>query len=226
MVKVKLCGQTRLEDCRISVEAGADFLGVVYDVASSPRSLTEEAAAPIFAHFAARTFLLTCNRPVDEAFVAAVERLNPYALQLTGDESYAEVGRAREATARPVFKSIHLAPAGEGGAAAERLVAEMNRYREAGVDGFVLDTATKGMYGGTGMVNDWELAARLVAAVDAPIFIAGGIDPENVAEAAALPGVYGVDLASGIEAGRKGVKSHDKISRLFAALGRGGIDRP
>ena len=215
-VKVKICGQTSLADAALSIEAGADFIGVVIEVASSPRSLEADAAEPIFQAHGRRTFLLTCDMPQDRLEETAM-RLDPYALQLTGDETPEYVAAIKDSLGGLVFKSIHLPPAGEGSADPEAILAAMASYAQAGADGFVLDTATGGLQGGTGVKSDWTLAAAITAKAPAPVFIAGGINPQNAAQAAALPGIYGIDLASGVESS-KGVKSAEKLGELFAAL--------
>ncbi|MBI4828393.1 MAG: phosphoribosylanthranilate isomerase [Nitrospinae bacterium] len=194
-------------------------MGVVIEVPSSPRSLTPEQARPIFERCGSRAFALTCDKPADAATVALLESLDPYALQLTGREPEETVTRLAHALGKPVFKSIHLPPRGEGNASVESALADMERYATAGATGFVLDTAAKGLYGGTGLSHDWELAARIVARAPAPVLMAGGINPYNVTEAAAIPGLYGIDLASGVE-DAPGVKSEQKLAALFTRLGR------
>lgn len=218
-IKIKICGQTSLEDCEMSVRHGADFLGVVLDVPWSSRSLTVESAEPIFRKFGQITFLLLFNRALDDGILDAVKILKPYAIQLTGKETPETAGAIQQAAGIPVFKSIHLPPVGEGEADAGLLVAKMEEYDEAGVDGFVLDTSSGGMYGGTGKRSDWTTAAEVVRRTSLPVFLAGGINPNNVAEAVSVPGIYGVDLASGVEE-VKGKKSEEKIKRLIQEINR------
>ncbi|MDH5637135.1 MAG: phosphoribosylanthranilate isomerase [Nitrospinota bacterium] len=218
-MKVKICGQTSLADADLSVRMGADYIGVVFEVESSPRSLDMEKARPIFEKHRDRTFLLTCDASLEKIGNAAME-LDPYAIQLTGQETPEDVANLKDEAGGVVFKSIHLPPAGEEGAESpEQILERMKLYVEAGVDGFVLDTSTGGLSGGTGTKSDWAVAARITAASPAQIFIAGGINAENAAEAAAMPNIYGIDLASGAES-ETGVKSEEKLAALFAALGR------
>ena len=216
-VKVKICGQTSLADAALSIKAGADYIGVVLQAPSSPRSLDLDAAEQIFHAHGKRAFLLTLDMPQDQLEDAAM-RLDPYALQLTGNETPEYLAAVKDALGGLVFKSIHLPPAGEGAVDPDAILASMALYAEAGAEGFVLDTATGGLHGGTGVKSDWTLAAAIISKAPAPVFIAGGINPENAAQAAALPGVYGIDLASGVESS-KGVKSAEKLQALFAALG-------
>lgn len=218
-MKVKICGQTTLSDCEMSVRLGADFLGVVVNVGWSARSRTNEEAAPIFEKFADRTFLLTFNEKVGDGYAALVNKLDPYALQLTGQETLAQVAEVKKLTGKPVYKSVHLHPEDSFKDDPAKVIASIEAFIGAGADGFILDTATKGMFGGTGKKSDWELAAKITSAVSSPIFLAGGIDPDNVAKAIATPGIYGVDMASGVEV-EKGVKSEEKLRKLFDVIGK------
>ena len=201
----------------MSVKHGADFLGVVLDVGWSARSLTVEAAKPIFDRFGDRTFLLVFNREPDDDFLRTVDALSPCALQLTGQETPGDAAEIRRLTGRPVYKSIHLSPSGEGADDPEAVARLMGQYSRSGVDGFILDTASAGMYGGTGRRSDWSVAGKITEKIGEPVFLAGGINPGNVAEAARVPGVYGIDLASGVEVSR-GVKSEEKLRELFENL--------
>ena len=220
-MKVKICGQTNLADCEMSIRLGADFLGVVVNVDWSTRSRTIVEATPIFEKFADRTFLLTFNEKVDESYRAMVKKLDPYALQLTGQETPGQVTAIKELTGKPLFKSIHLHPEDSGGDDDPTKVLELIKlYINAGADGFILDTATGGKYGGTGQKSDWEKAAVVIEAVDAPVFLAGGIGPDNVGKAITIPGVYGLDMASGVESS-KGVKSEKKLQKLFEVIRAG-----
>ena len=215
-VKVKLCGQTSLAGADLSLKMGADYIGVALEVESSPRSLSLEAARPIFEEHRAHAFLLTCHMPLEKLEEAVME-LDPYAVQLTGNESPEDLAALKDAIGGLVYKSIHLAPEGAGQRTPEEILAQMEAYAASGADGFVLDTASEGKFGGTGAKSDWALAAKIIAASSQPVFIAGGINPQNISEAAAIPGVYGVDLASGVESA-PGVKDEAKLTALFSAL--------
>jgi len=222
-MKVKLCGQTRARDIRFSFESGADLCGVVLEVESSPRSMTVDSAKPLFDEFGEKLFALTANAetegplPMDLYKTIAVT-LKPAAIQLTAYETVETVKRIIEATGLKVFKSLHLPQEGSAGGAgrAEDFVSVMERYVEAGVSGFVLDTRVPNMYGGSGVKSDWALAKTVIKSAVAEVFLAGGISPENVAEAASL-NPDGIDLASGVE-DAPGVKSKNKIEALFKAL--------
>lgn len=216
-MKVKLCGQTRAKDIRFSFESGADLCGVVLEVESSPRSMTVDSAGPLFDEFGQKLFALTANAEMDFYKTVAVT-LKPAAIQLTADETVETVKRIIEATGVSIFKSLHLPQEGSAGrtGGAEDFISVMRRYVEAGVSGFVLDTRVPNMYGGSGVKSDWTLARSVIESASAEVFLAGGISPENVAEAASL-NPDGIDLASGVEEA-PGIKSKEKIKALFKKL--------
>ncbi|VAX24501.1 Phosphoribosylanthranilate isomerase [hydrothermal vent metagenome] len=219
-MKIKICGQTSVKDADMSLDHGADFIGAVMDVDWSPRSLNEKQIRPIFAAQRERAFLLTFNAEITPALEKTIESLDPYAIQLTGRETFETVAFIKSVTSRLIFKSIHLFPAdGEKASDPEMILRLMDGYSKAGADGFVLDTAVKGMYGGTGVTNDWSIAAMIAKSAPGPVFLAGGINPENVVEASGVPYIYGIDLASGVESA-KGVKSGEKLISLFGAINK------
>lgn len=213
---VKLCGQTRAADIEYSFTRGADFCGVVVEVASSPRTQTIESAKPLFAVNAKKTFALTADASM--ALYGEIARaLTPGFFQLTANEEPADAGELRKRFGIPVFKSIHLPMTAEAGKTAESFQPLINNYLSAGIDGFVLDTKVPKMFGGSGKKSDWTLAKGIIGKnPGVKIMLAGGIGPHNAAEAAAL-GPWGIDLASGVET-TPGVKSKEKIDALFAAL--------
>jgi len=219
-MKVKICGQTSAKDASMSLNHGADFIGAVMDVDWSQRSLNSKQAQPIFDAHREKAFVLTFNTDITPALEKTIESLDPYAIQLTGQETFENVAFIKTVTGRLVFKSIHLFPADSAKADDSSTILKlMDEYSKAGADGFVLDTAVKGMYGGTGVRNDWKLAGEIARPAPGPVFLAGGINPENVAEALSVPYIYGIDLASGVESD-KGVKSEEKLKALFEEISK------
>lgn len=214
---VKLCGQTRAADIEYSFTRGADFCGVVVEVASSPRTRTIDTARPLFAVNAKKTFALTADAPM-ALYREIAKTLMPGYFQLTANEEPATVQEVRKRFGIPVFKSVHLPMAAEPGKTAEVFQALIDTYLDAGADGFVLDTKTPRMFGGSGKKSDWNLAEAIIRGnPGVKILLAGGIDPQNAAEAAALA-PWGIDLASGVETA-PGIKSKKKIDALFVAIG-------
>lgn len=214
-MKVKVCGQTRAEDCRFSFESGAALCGVVVEVPSSPRSMSIDSAKPLFDEFGGKLVALTANAS-HELYEAVASQLKPFAVQLTADETEEQVKKTVGEFGLKIFKSLHLPPEGSGAERADGFLQQMERYAQAGVSVFILDTRVPDVYGGSGVKSDWELARKIIEASGAETFLAGGISPDNVLEAAAL-GPAGIDLASGVEEA-PGHKSRQKITALFAAL--------
>jgi len=185
MVKVKICGITNLEDALLSVEAGADALGFNF-YPLSPRYITPEDARRIIAELPPSTFCVGVF--VNEESPGAVARLAARsgvgAVQLHGDESpeyCAALGEQRVIKALRVGKDF----VPEGAA----------RYR---AESILLDAFGASARGGTGETFDWALA-RKTREVVAQLYLAGGLTPENIAEAIAAVAPYAVDVCSGVE---------------------------
>ncbi|HEX9079082.1 MAG TPA: phosphoribosylanthranilate isomerase [Desulfuromonadaceae bacterium] len=188
MVKVKICGITTLEDALVAVDAGADALGFVF-FAASPRHIFPEQAAAIIRRLP--PFVQTVGLFVDEepeTVNSTADRCGLDIVQLHGGETpdYCDGIRRRVLKALRVKEITCLEP--------------MQQYR---VSGFLLDAWSPDAYGGTGRTFNWEIAAR--AAEKSRIILAGGLTPDNVAEAIRQVRPYGVDVSSGVEAapGRK-----------------------
>ena len=217
--KAKICGTTNLEDVHVSAEAGADFFGAVVEVGFSPRSLTIEAAKELFLQPSIPGVALVFQ--MEESRIHhLVQQLNPFAVQFLGDSEPAVLKRLTKSfPATEVWQSVHLPPAGET-VAMDKVMGQVEEYLEAGVSALLLDTASasgeKTRFGGTGITFDWQLAETFMESIPPgfPVWLAGGINPENVAEALVAVNPYGIDLCSGVEA-RPGKKDPDKVRRLM-----------
>jgi phosphoribosylanthranilate isomerase len=226
IIETKICGLTSIEDARLAEEAGADWLGVVVEVGYSRRSRTLAEAKAIFEAVSTSTVALLMEPELD-FLLRAQEELSPDAFQLVGEDSPDFIAKARGALPEEValWKSIHL-PA-EAGMEFDlfALIERAREYEQASADRFVLDTrVTVGgqtAYGGTGQVADWELAAEVVRQVNLSVLLAGGLSPDNVAEAIQKVRPRGVDVASGVE-NEPGIKSPEKV-RAFIQAARGAL---
>lgn len=201
--KVKICGMTNVEDALAAVEAGADAIGFVFHHAS-PRRITSDVVKRIVKQLP--PFVLPVGVFVNEDIKVVRDLMDDCGLaiaQLHGDEAAAYC----DLLGRPVLKAIRLKDRGSLLALAEYI----GRPR---VRGLVLDAFSAVSYGGTGQVTDWGLAAE--AAKSAPVILAGGLTPENVAEAIQKVRPYGVDVSSGVES-RPGKKDHAKIRAFIKA---------
>ena len=205
MVKVKICGITSYEDARVAVEAGADALGFVfYD--KSPRYINPVRAAEIISRLP--PFIQTVGLFVNED-TAQVNWTADYCgidvIQFHGDETpedCLEVKR-RVIKAFRVQKIISIDP--------------LEKYQDYQVSGYLLDAWSPDAYGGTGRTFNWELAQA--AKQYGPVILAGGLTPENIAEAIRVVNPYGVDVSSGVESAL-GKKDLEKV-REFIKLAKG-----
>ena len=201
--RVKICGITRWDDARQSVDLGASALGFNF-YPPSPRAISPAEAWSIVRRLP--PFVEAVGVFVDwpSDVVAALARaLRLHTVQLHGHESPREVADlARE------FRVIKAVRAPQG-----FRPASLAKYRQA--DGFLLDGFARGLPGGTGRTLDWSLARA--ARRYGRILLAGGLTPENVGEAIRVAQPYAVDVASGVES-RPGRKDPARLRALFAAV--------
>ena len=209
MFRVKICGITRPEDAVVAADAGADAIGLVF--AESPRRVTVEQALAVVA--ALPPFVTPVALFVDEPLERILEvcyRLRVTAVQLSGDEPPA----LAEALAREkllVIKSFHV-----------RSAADLEGIDAYPAHACLLDSRVPGRRGGTGVAFDWSLATQAVTSK--PVVLAGGLRPENVAEAVRQVRPYAVDVSSGVEAA-PGVKDPERV-RAFVRSAREALEAP
>ena len=207
ITKVKICGIRNRDDAHAAAEAGADFIGLVL-VPERHRRMQPEAAGAIVA--ALKSSLATApsvvglfaDQPLEEVN-RTIETCGLDLAQLCGTESldYCQQTRA------PVIKVLHIADSSSTQAQTDELAGQIKAYREAG-NLVTLDRLVEGLQGGTGESFDWSIAAQL-SRRGKSFLLAGGLSPENVAQAVATVRPWGVDVSSGVETG--GVKDHQKI---------------
>jgi phosphoribosylanthranilate isomerase len=197
IVKVKICGITNYEDAVAALDLGADLLGFNF-YHKSPRFVPPEKAGEIIGKLPA--FIDIAGVFVNESIERVHEIQNICQLdwvQLHGDED-TEFCKQFLSHNVKVLKAIR--------------VKDQEDIKKADVfftDAVLLDAFDPEKYGGTGLSFDWNVIGH----INKRVFLAGGINPDNAAEAAEL-GVYGIDVCSGIEA-EPGKKDHEKMKKLF-----------
>ena len=194
MTRVKICGITRLEDAQAAIDAGADALGFVF-YAPSPRVIKISDAARIIAQlptFVTTTALFVDPEPtlVEQVIKTAQVDL----LQFHGAESPTFCA----GFSRPWIKALRMKPGLD-------ISAEVARYGAG--RGVLLDAYRPGVPGGTGECFDW---ARIPLGLRHQIILAGGLGPDNVAEAVRQVRPYAVDVSGGVELSR-GIKDPARI---------------
>lgn len=198
---VKICGITRPDDADAAVEAGAGALGFVF-WPKSPRFVDPYRARAIVSRLPAFVVPVGVfvNQPV--AYVSAVAALVGLgAVQLHGDEDPAYLAGIR----RPVIKAVAIGD----GAESDRL----DRWSPQTT--LLLDVHDPVARGGTGRTIDWTAAAAIARRRRS--LLAGGLTPDNVAEAIVRVQPFGIDVSSGVERSA-GVKDHARIRALFEAV--------
>jgi phosphoribosylanthranilate isomerase len=202
MTAVKICGIKSFADALAAVEAGADYLGFNF-YPKSARFIQPEACARIAAvlkaeHPSIRLVGVFVNAPLVDV-QATLRDCRLDLAQLHGDEPAEMVARL----APHAFKAFRGIPG------------NLEDYLRTEPPACLIDAAVQGAYGGTGIAADWLAAARIAQRF--PVFLAGGLNPGNAAEAVRQVRPWGVDAASGVETG-PGVKDAVKMRAFVEAV--------
>lgn len=204
MTRIKICGMTSLEDATQAADLGAWAIGLIHH-RDSPRYVEPELAEEIGAALKRRCEVagVFVNSPIDEV-VDAAEREQLTLLQLHGEEGPSFCAEAARRTGAKVMKAFRV-----------RSLADVQAAESFRTDLHLFDTYRKGVHGGTGESFDWELLADRRSQV--PMVLAGGLTPENAAEAIDVVHPYAVDVTSGVES-EPGVKDPAKVEAFFEAV--------
>lgn len=194
MTRVKICGLTNYKDAELAIELGADAIGFVHEP-SSPRCIGDfdldwlKKLPPVPVKVA------VFGKVFGPAFAGLFDLIQGAEWQ-----DYPE----------PATKRIHVLRVREGQKARDFEQLTVNS------SAILLDTYKDGAYGGTGHTFDWNVAAEIVQCADRPVILAGGLNPDNVAEAVRRVRPFMVDVSSGIE-DRPGLKDARKLADFIAA---------
>jgi phosphoribosylanthranilate isomerase len=202
-VRVKICGITNLDDALTAVDLGADALGFVF-FRDSPRHVSCDNAASIIRKlppFVTTVGVFVNERPEQIEKIVSLTGID--IIQLHGDEPPSLCTLSRRIIKAIRVKSLE---------SLDPLIDYQGR-----VCSFLLDTYTPDVLGGSGRVFNWEIASY--AKRFGSIILAGGLTPDNVAEAVRQVIPYGVDVSSGVES-RKGKKDHNKL-KFFIERAKG-----
>jgi phosphoribosylanthranilate isomerase len=194
--EVKICGLSDEESMDAAVEAGADFVGLVF-FPPSPRNIAIERAADLAGRARGKARIVALTVDADDALLSDIAaRLSPDLLQLQGKETPERVAVIRTMTGIPVMKAIHVSEPAD--------LERIEDYRDA--DRFLLEPKPpkdSTRPGGNAAAFDWSILKGFSTPV--PWLLAGGLTPANAASALAKTGAPGVDVSSGVESalGRK-----------------------
>ena len=212
-MRVKICCISSVDEARMAVEAGAAALGLVSHMPSGPGVIEEALIAEIAARVPppVATFLLTSLQDPD-AIVAQQRRCRTNTIQLC--DSLPEGGYARLRRALPGIALVQVVHV--------RGEASLDEARAAAphVDALLLDSGNPSLavkeLGGTGRVHDWDVSRRIRDTAGVPVFLAGGLRDDNVADAVRRVAPFGLDLCSGVRT--DGRLDPYKLRRFFAHL--------
>ena len=206
MTRVKICGNTNYEDARLAVDLGADYLGFIF-VPNTKRVLSVEQAGEVLSKL--RDFKnivgVFCNQPKKEVETIA-ERLGLKFLQFHGEETalYCDSFMRK---GYEVIKTFHVKDA-----------MSLKRIEEYNVSAFLLDTYSHSEKGGSGIPFEWGVIEDKPYVHD-KLFLAGGLNPGNVAQAIEKVRPFAVDVASGVESS-PGIKD-PQLLRAFLEKAKG-----
>lgn len=214
MTRVKICCIASVDEAALAVRYGAQAVGLVSEMPSGPGVIDESLIATIAAAVEppTETFLLTSLTDPD-AIVAQHGRCGTTTIQLVD-----RLAGGALAEIRAILPGVKLVQVVH--VAGEESVAEAQKIAPV-VDAILLDSgkpdAAKRTLGGTGDTHDWTVSRRIVEACPVPVWLAGGLNPDNVAAAVAAVEPFGVDLCSGVRSGER--LNEEKLGRFMKAVG-------
>jgi phosphoribosylanthranilate isomerase len=200
-VKVKICGITSVDDAEEAVEAGANALGLMF-YPGSPRHVSLEQAQSIERHLPAYIIRVGvfADQPPEDVF-SAMHRCGLHLLQFHGQETPEYCQQFGIMT----MKAFRIRNG--------QSLLEIPKYK---TDSILLDSYVAGKQGGTGEAFNWNLAVE-AQKFGKPIFLAGGLTPDNVAIAVQIVKPFAVDVSSGVEKS-PGKKDSAKMRAFVAAV--------
>jgi phosphoribosylanthranilate isomerase len=216
MTIIKICGIKTLKDALAAIEAGADYLGFNF-YPKSPRFIEKSVCAEITSilkreHPQVKLVGVFVNSPVYEV-KNILQTCSLDLAQLHGDET----PEILEAFNGKAFKAIRLSAETSIHQFLKSVSIRDSVTKSVDSPAMLIDAAVQGIYGGSGVTADWSAAAEL--AQKYPLFLAGGLTPENVAAAVGRVKPWGVDVASGVESA-PGEKDAEKMVQFVKEVKR------
>lgn len=211
--RVKICCISSKEEAALAIACGASALGLVSHMPSGPGVITDQQIAEIAATVPPpiATFLLTSRQSVSE-IINQQEFCRTNCIQICDHLTNGTHRELKDALPGiSIIQAVHVA-------GPESVEEACNAARYA--DAILLDSGNQKLavkeLGGTGKTHDWTLSKMIRERIDVPLFLAGGLTPENVAQAIQEVGPFGLDLCSGVRS--NGKLDETKLRRFFAAV--------
>jgi phosphoribosylanthranilate isomerase len=207
MTKVKICGITNEEDALKAAILGADYVGFLVEIGFSEDKVNREKAKKIIRKLPLEVIpVFVTYLQKAKPIIEIAKEIKPVIIQLHNDISLKEIGKIRKVLKKiKITKTISVID--------EKSIKEAKKY-EKYVDYLLLDTKVKGRKGGTGKVHNWEISRKIVKSVNRKVFLAGGLNPDNVREAIKKVRPYAVDTNSGVKL-KAGKKDYKKLNEFI-----------
>ena len=211
--KVKICCISSIEEAKNALKFGADVLGLVAKMPSGPGTIDDDLIAKIVKSIPSETTTFLLTPKINPYEIIDHQRLtDTNCIQLVDAVKIEDYKILRENLPNiQLIQVIHVT--------GEESIEEAKRYAEV-ADMILLDSGNPNLkikeLGGTGRVHNWELSRKIVESISKPVFLAGGLKPENIKEAIETVKPYGVDLCSGVRT--EGKLDLEKLGQFFEAL--------
>jgi phosphoribosylanthranilate isomerase len=213
MTRVKICCISSIEEAQLAIKSGASALGLVSAMPSGPGVISEELIKQIAEQIppGISTFLLTSKRSVEE-IIEQQRRCKTNTIQICDKIVQGTYNQLKQALPGiKIVQVIHVS-----GEDSINEAAEVSKN----VDALLLDSGNQKLavkeLGGTGRIHDWTISMKIVESVKVPVFLAGGLNAENVKEAIQQVQPFGVDVCSGVRT--NGKLDEQKVKSFFANL--------
>jgi phosphoribosylanthranilate isomerase len=212
-MNVKICCIQSLEEAKLAIKYGASAIGLVSEMPSGPGVISEDLITKIAARVPneIKTFLLTSKITAEE-IISQLINCKTNTVQLVDSVDFKVYGNLREVLPQiSIVQVIHVVN--------EELISEAKKV-EKYVDAVLLDSGNQNIkvkeLGGTGRIHNWEISKKIVKQLSIPVYLAGGLNSENVKDAVQFVKPYGVDICSGVRTNNK--LDEIKLDKFFKAL--------
>ena len=211
--RIKICCISSIEEAVMAIRSGADALGLVGKMPSGPGPIADELIASIASTIPPpiASFLLTSEQSAT-AIIDHINRVHTNTVQIVDELTDGAYMQIREAL--PLIRIVQVIHV------TGRESIDQARQVEQHVDAILLDSGNPKLpiktLGGTGNTHDWDISRELVKAVNIPVFLAGGLNAGNVAEAIAIVRPFAVDVCSGVRT--DGKLDREKLNAFINAV--------
>jgi len=208
-MKVKICGITNLEDAQFAIENGADALGFLVDVSEAReiKRITKNVAKNIISRVPNNiwTFALTTSKNYKD-IAELCKEVKCTHVQIIEDISIRDLINIKKLMPNlKIVKAVCVT--------GKSAISDAVKYSKVS-DYILLDSRIKGQRGGTGNIHDWNISKEIAKAVNKPVFLAGGLSPDNIDSAISKVKPFGVDVDTRLEK-EPGKKDYDKVKRFI-----------